>query len=80
MSANGADKLGERYAKLRGYKIERYPADWNRYGKSAGFKRNVQMSEVADACVCFWDGSSSGTKHMINIAEQKRLPLRIIKY
>lgn len=79
-TANGADKLGERYAMERGYKIERYPADWNKYKKAAGYRRNVQMSEVANACVVFWDGVSPGSKHMIDIATNKGLPLRVVRY
>lgn len=35
----GADMLGERYAQENGYKIERYNAEWEIYGKSAGPKR-----------------------------------------
>lgn len=79
-TANGADKLGERYAMERGYKIERYPADWNKYKMAAGYRRNVQMSEVANACVVFWDGISPGSKHMIDIATNKGLPLRVVRY
>lgn len=79
-TANGADKLGERYATERGYAIERYPANWDAYGKSAGYRRNVQMAKVADACVVFWDGTSPGSKHMIDIANSYKLPLRIVRY
>ena len=32
-TAKGADLLGERYAKEKGFKIERYPAKWDLYGK-----------------------------------------------
>ena len=45
--ANGADKIGERYAKENGFKVERYPAEWGKYGKSAGPIRNRQMAEGA---------------------------------
>lgn len=79
-TANGADKLGERYATEKGYKIERYPANWDKYKKAAGYRRNVQMSEVANACVVFWDGISPGSKHMIDISNNKGLPLRVVKY
>ena len=79
-TARGADKLGERYAKEKGYKIERYPANWNKYGKRAGYIRNEQMAKVADACVCFWDEQSKGTKHMIDLAKQYKLVLRVINY
>jgi hypothetical protein len=79
-TANGADKLGERYAIEKGYKIIRMPADWDKFGKSAGYKRNAEMADVADACAVFWDNRSKGTGHMINIAESKGLLLRIINY
>ena len=38
-TASGADRLGERYAKEKGFQLRRFPADWNRYGKSAGYRR-----------------------------------------
>jgi hypothetical protein len=78
--ARGADTLGERYAGERGLECRKFPAQWDLYGKSAGYKRNAQMAENADACVCFWGGSSSGTQHMINIATDKGLQVRVINY
>lgn len=79
-TANGADKTGEIYASARGHKVIHMPAQWDTYGKSAGYKRNVQMAEAADAVICFWDGKSRGTKHMIDIAKDKGLPLRVCPY
>ncbi len=77
--AKGADSLGERYAKENGFKVEKYPADWDRYGKSAGPKRNKQMAEVCDYVICFWDGKSKGTKTMIEYAKQYGKPIRVKK-
>lgn len=79
-TAEGADKLGEQYARERGYEVKQFPADWDKYGKSAGYKRNEQMAEIATACVCFWDGVSRGTMHMINIAKEKKLKLLVVEY
>ena len=79
-TAKGADSLGEKYAINKGYEIERFPANWDKYGKSAGYRRNVDMANVADACIVFWDGTSPGWKHMIDIANTKRLALRIVNY
>lgn len=78
--ARGADQLGERYATQQNYCCDEYPADWQQYGKSAGYKRNVQMAENADALVAFWDGQSRGTQHMISIAKEHKLIVRIIKF
>lgn len=78
--ARGADKLGEQYAKERGYKVIYMPADWDIDGRSAGFKRNIKMAEYADALVAFWDGKSSGTRHMIETAKSKGLDIRVKRY
>lgn len=78
--ARGADALGERYAKERGFDIQRFPADWDGLGKSAGFIRNEQMAANADALIAFWDGKSHGTKHMIETAKKKGLPVRVKNY
>ncbi len=78
--ANGADKLGERFAKEYNLSIKQYPADWNKYGKSAGYLRNIEMAENAHAVIVFWDGKSKGTKHMIDISKKYNLLLKIVKY
>ncbi len=73
----GADSLGEKYATENNYKIEYYPAEWEKYGKSAGPKRNKLMAENCDYIICFWDGKSRGTKSMINYARKFNKPLKI---
>lgn len=79
-TARGADKLGERYAKERGYNVELFPADWENKGRAAGYIRNADMADNADALIAFWDGTSHGTAHMIDIARKKNLPVRVIRY
>jgi YspA, cpYpsA-related SLOG family len=81
--AKGADSLGERFAKEfsnKGVSLLRKPADWKTFGKRAGYLRNAEMAEISNACVCFWDGESAGTKHMIDIATERGLMLQIIRY
>jgi hypothetical protein len=79
-AARGADQMGERYANEKGYPIKRFKPDWDRLGKSAGYVRNSDMAEYADALIAFWDGSSKGSEHMINIATKHNLKIRIYKY
>ena len=78
--ARGADTLGEQYAKAHGYQIDYYPADWKKFGKAAGYLRNKQMAENADALVAFWDRQSRGTRHMIELAKQHGLKVRVVHY
>jgi hypothetical protein len=74
---NGADKLGEKFAKEGGFKLKIMPADWTTNGKYAGYIRNSEMADYAKKdsdyaiLIAFWDGKSKGTKHMIDIAKNK---------
>lgn len=75
-TANGADKLGEKYAFERGFKLKKFPPDWS-LGKSAGYLRNELMAKNADALIVFWDGKSKGTSHMIKLSKQYNLKTKI---
>lgn len=79
-AAKGADKLGEMYANDRDFSITRFPADWGTFGNAAGYRRNVEMAVYADALIAFWDELSKGTKHMIDIAREQDLLIRVITY
>ena len=78
--ARGADSLGERYAKEKGYALKLFPADWKQYGKKAGVIRNAAMAEYADALLAYWDGQSRGTKNMIDEARERGLKVSIKIY
>lgn len=78
--ARGADRLGRRYALEHGIRVLEMPADWDLYKKSAGYRRNVEMAKAATHCICFWDGESKGTKHMIDIAMKEDLCTMIVEY
>jgi hypothetical protein len=76
-AARGADQLGELWAAEFQVPCERFPADWDRYGKSAGYRRNEQMASAAEALIALWDGESRGTKHMIETAKRKGLKVHV---
>lgn len=79
-TARGADLLGERYADYYGYPVKRFPANWKKYGKRAGYLRNSEMAEYADCLIAFWDGESKGTKHMIDLANKSNILTFVINY
>lgn len=84
--AEGADSLAERYAKERGLPVRIFNAEWEKYGKAAGYKRNSAMhdyicnatGEDMRGCVCFWNGKSKGTAQNFKLAEDRDTPLRTI--
>ncbi len=73
----GADRLGEIYAEKMGFKVQYFPADWEKYGRAAGPKRNKEMAKACDFVICFWDGKSRGTKSMISLARKYNKPLKV---
>ena len=75
--ARGADKLGELYAHENFLPKTCFPAYWEQFGKSAGYRRNEKMADYADALVAIWDGKSKGTKHMIDIMKAHKKPVYI---
>lgn len=84
-TANGADKLGEHYAREFNLEIIRFPADWDGQGRRAGYVRNANMAKYASedseigVLIAFWDGMSKGTKHMIDLATKSNLRVFIVK-
>lgn len=81
--AKGADQLAERYAAARGFPCRVFPAQWNKYGKGAGYRRNEEMhlflaSHASRGVVAFWDGQSRGTAHNFPLAGKYGSPVRVI--
>jgi len=78
-TAKGADSMGAKWANLtNGITLVEMPAQWDRYGKSAGYRRNQDMANIASHVIVFWDGKSRGAKHMIDIAKKQDLPCRVL--
>jgi len=80
--ASGADFICGNVAKELGFRVEEYPADWNRYGKSAGPKRNQKMLRAKpDHVIAFHDSieTSKGTGHMISITKRAEVSFEVVK-
>lgn len=73
--ARGADSIGAAWALERGIKCTAVLADWDRWGKSAGYRRNLDMANMKPDMVLAFPGGR-GTQHMINIAMLRNIPVR----
>lgn len=69
-AARGADSLAAECAEAYGVPTSPFPANWDKYGKSAGSRRNTQMIKEGnpDLVVAFPGGN--GTANMIRQAKQ----------
>jgi len=65
--AKGTDSLAERFANEYSIPFCKFPANWEKYGKSAGVIRNKQITEFSDRVYAFWDNESKGTKNTIEL-------------
>lgn len=79
-AAKGIDTIAKEYAQENDWKIEEYPAEWDKYGKSAGYIRNELMVKAADEVLILWDGESKGTKHDIDLCEKYNKPYKVLIY
>ena len=75
--AKGADLGAKLWAKANGIKCTEFPAEWTKYGDSAGMIRNREMGNYADALLAFPGGI--GTAGMIKTAERLKLLVIIRK-
>ena len=78
--ARGADMMAYNFAIQHQVAIYEFPANWDKFGKSAGYRRNAEMANFSQGLLAFWDGKSHGTKHMIDAARSKKLLVKIVKY
>lgn len=77
--AKGVDSLGKIWGNENAIPVSEYPANWGKYGKRAGYLRNLDMAKQANALIAVWDGESKGTAHMINIAKKQGLKIYVHK-
>lgn len=77
---DGADTLALRFADE--FKLTKilFPANRKGYHQIAGFLRNEDMMEGATHLVVFWDGKSMGAQHIIELAQNKGIPYRVLVY
>lgn len=83
MANSGGDDLIIRFCEE--YKIPIYPcpAQWNdshgNLDRSAGYKRNLNMLDIGNRLVVFFDGQSNGTKHILENASKRKMKRFIVK-
>ena len=79
--ARGADTMAGQWAGVQFLQEEVHPADWDKYGKRAGFVRNAEMVALgADICVAFIKNNSKGATICADLAEKSGiLTLRVYR-
>lgn len=78
--ANGADTLAEKWARERQVDYKVFVAKWDKYGKSAGYRRNIKIVDACDIVIAFPDDKSKGTYHTIELADKALKPVWVFNY
>jgi hypothetical protein len=80
-SARGADSLADRYADERGLLKLPFRAEWHKYGRSAGHRRNTRMLVEGrpDYLVAFQHPTGKGTQDMIEQARDGGIPMTVVE-
>lgn len=78
--AKGVDTCAREYALAHGIKLTEFKPDYARYGRNAApLKRNLSIIKYADIVLAFWDGSSHGTKWVIENCKRMGVEVRVYK-
>ncbi len=75
--ARGVDTSARDYALRHGLKLTEYLPEYSRYGRAAPLKRNITIIENADLVLAFWDGTSRGTKYVIDNCKKQNIPVEV---
>ena len=75
--AKGVDTCAREYANSHGIKLTEFLPEYEKYGRSAPLKRNITIIENADLVLAFWDGSSHGTKFVIDNCRSMGVEIKV---
>lgn len=75
--AKGVDTSAKEYALVNGLKLTEFLPEYEQYGRAAPLKRNITIIENADLVLAFWDGTSRGTKFVIDHCKKLGVPVKV---
>ena len=71
-TAHGVDEMAAKIWLELGGAVEPHPADWDKFGKQAGFVRNAEMIDSGvDMCLAFIKNGSKGATQCSKLAERR---------
>ncbi len=77
--AIGIDRCARRYARQKGLRLTEFLPDYDTHGRQAPLLRNLEIIDYSDLVLAFWDGSSRGTRFVIENCRKKGKPCKIFQ-
>ena len=75
--AKGIDSCARAYAHEKGLKLTECLPEYEKYGRGAPLRRNLEILDYADEVIAFWDGRSSGTKFVIEACKKRGMNVTV---
>ena len=75
--ARGVDTCAREYARANKIKLTEFLPEYDKYGRGAPLRRNITIIEYSDLVLAFWDGSSHGTKYVIDNCKKRGVPVKV---
>lgn len=76
--ARGIDTCARKYALKNNLRLTEFLPEYEKYGRNAPLKRNLEIIDYADCVIAFWDGKSRGTKYVIDNCRLIGKKIRVI--
>ena len=74
--ARGADRIVREEAQARELHVATVWANWDQFGRSAGYRRNEAMTRLGADLLYAYPLDGPGTRHMIRLAEESSIQVR----
>ena len=75
--ATGIDACAKHFSLAHNIPYTEYLPDYSRYGRAAPIVRNRQIVDRADRVIAFWDGTSRGTRSVIDYCRKIGKPITV---
>ena len=76
--AKGVDSCAREYALKNNILLKEFLPEYEKYGRAAPLRRNMEIISYADVVVALWDGESRGTKFVIDNCLKNRVSVSVV--
>ena len=76
--AKGIDAIAREFAHTKGIAYTEFLPKYHMYGRAAPLKRNEEIANYADQVLAFWDGSSRGTAHTVELFKKLEKEVTVV--
>ena len=77
---SSVDGMAKRFAHEYEINLIEFLPEWEKFGKSAGVKRNKEIVSNSDFVIIFQKGNSKGTQSALNLCREFQVNHKLFKF